>query len=131
MAGMTYPITVFYDGACSMCVAQMHKFREMDSQKRLIFVDISRPDFNQGASGLAGEPIERYIYVRDSSGHLARGVDAFIFMWMATDRKFLAWFVSLPIITQVGKFVYRLISRLRYLSGRKKDVCNFHCDKEI
>ena len=128
---MLYPITVFYDGACRMCITQMNKFRKADSGERLVFVDISKPGFNQRQEGLVGEPIQRYIYAKDSAGRSVRGVDAFIWMWRATDRKFLAWFVNLLFIKQLGKFIYHLISRLRYLFGRKKDICDFHCNKEI
>lgn len=131
MTNMFYPITVFYDGACRMCIAQISKFQKADSKKRLIFVDISKQGFDQGKAGLMGEPIQKYIYIQDSAGNLVRGVDAFIWMWTATDRKFLAWFMGLPLIKQLGKFIYRTISRLRYLFGRRKDICNFHCDKAM
>lgn len=128
---MSYPITVFYDGACRMCIAQISKFQKVDSKKHLIFADISKPGFDQEQAGLAGESIQRYIYAQDSLGHLVRGVDAFIWIWAATDRKFLAWLIGLPFIKQLGKLLYRLISRLRYLFGRKNNTCDFHCDKEI
>ncbi|OGI67310.1 hypothetical protein A3A05_03340 [Candidatus Nomurabacteria bacterium RIFCSPLOWO2_01_FULL_41_12] len=131
MINVSYPITVFYDGTCRMCIAQISKFQKADSKKRLIFIDASKPNFNQEKAGLMGESIERYIYAKDPVGHLVRGIDAFIWMWTATDRKFLAWFINLPLIKQLGKLIYRLISRSRYLFGGKKDICDFHCKKEI
>lgn len=131
MNNMSYPVTIFYDGACRMCIAQISQFQKADSKKRLVFVDISKPDFDQAKAGLTGESIQRYIYAQDSVGHLVRGVDAFVWMWAATDRKFLAWFISLPVVKQLGKFIYRLISRFRYVFGRKKDICDFHCQKEV
>ena len=131
MENMSYPITIFYDGACRMCVAQMDKFKEADKEKNLVFVDISKPDFNQEKMGLAGKPIKRYIYARDSAGRLVRGVDAFIWIWAATGKRILSSFIGLPLVKQTGKFIYRLVSRFRYTFGKKKDVCDFHCQKDI
>src|SRR3989338_10150971 len=54
MNNMPYPVTVFYDGKCRMCVAQIGKFQKADLKKHLIFVDASKPDFNQEQAGLAG-----------------------------------------------------------------------------
>jgi predicted DCC family thiol-disulfide oxidoreductase YuxK len=132
MPPLSYPITVFYDGACRMCVAQIRNFREKDKEKRLFFVDISRPDFDAKKYGLENASLQKYIYARDATGRLARGVDAFIWMWRACNQNFLAFFAGLPVLKQLGKLSYRLISFLRYkLFGRKNEVCDFHCAKEI
>lgn len=131
MLKISYPIIVFYDGACQMCIAQIAKFKKADSKKHIVFTDISKPDFDQEQAGLTGESIQRYIYAKDSRGHLARGVDAFAWIWEATDKKFLVRLVSLPFIKHIAKIIYSLISRLRYLFGRKNNICDFHCYKEL
>lgn len=130
--GDSYPLTIFYDGACPMCVRQMEKFRQRDTKKRLMFIDVSRPDFNAQKFGLDGMPLQRYIYAKDAEDRVVRGVDAFVWMWRASDRRILAWFVGLPVVKQLGKLLYRFISRFRYrLFGKNENVCDFHCAKEI
>lgn len=132
MPFVTYPLTIFYDGACRMCVRQVENFRAKDAKKRFIFIDISQADFEAKKFGLEAEPLQKYIYAKDASGRIVRGVDAFIWMWRACDQKILAWFVGLPIVKQLGKFFYRFISRFRYrLFGKNENVCDFHCAKEI
>ena len=131
MTSPSYPITIFYDGACGMCVAQMDKFRARDREKRLNFVDISSPEFKPESLGIDPKLAQKYIYARDSGGQIVRGVDAFIWLWLATDYYFLPRLVDLPGIKQMGRFFYRLVSRSRYLFGKRKNVCDFHCAKEI
>lgn len=133
MSVSEYPITVFYDGACGMCQKQVAALRGRDAHGRLVFVDSSVPNFDARAFGLQGEPLQKYIYVRTQSGEVARGADAFRRLWRATNRPLLAFLVGLPLVKQVGRAVYTLVSRLRYQlsGGRKEGVCDFHCAKEM
>ena len=141
MSGASYPLTVFYDGACRMCTHQMENFRRKDLKKRLIFVDVSRPEFDARKFGFdkltAGgfkdwELLQKYIYAKDASGRVVRGVEAFIWMWRACGENLLAFFVGLPVVKQLGKILYRFVSRFRYrLFGKNENVCDFHCAKEI
>ncbi len=115
-----------------MCVGQMEKFRQRDTKKHLLFIDVSRPDFDARKFGFEGPLLQKYIYAKDASGRVARGVDAFIWMWRACGQSFLAFFVGLPVIKQLGKLLYKFVSRFRYrLFGKNENVCDFHCAKEI
>lgn len=132
MAHLDYPITIFYDGACRMCTRQMENFRKQDTKERLLFIDITNQDFKAGEFGLDKAPIQKYIYAKDASSRIVRGIDAFIWIWGAVDKKILAWLVGLPVIKQLGKLFYRLIARYRYqLFGKNEPVCDFHCAKDI
>ncbi|MEK7208585.1 MAG: DUF393 domain-containing protein [Patescibacteria group bacterium] len=132
MSDSPYPLTVFYDGACRMCVKQMAAFRKRDAKQRLIFRDISRPDFDAKRFGLQGAPLQRYIHAKDQKGEVARGVDAFLWLWRATDRSLLASLAGLPLMRELGKAAYHIISRVRYqLSGTQEGVCDLHCAKEV
>lgn len=126
-----YPLQIFYDGACKMCAGQMEKFQKKDVHKRLIFMDISEPGFEAKKFGLDGELLLKYIYAKDASGRIVRGIDAFIWMWRAVDNNLPAFLVGLPGIKQLGKVVYRIISRSRYFFGKRENVCDFHCAKEL
>lgn len=128
----SYPITVFYDGTCRMCIRQMEQFKARDAGKRLQFVDTARSEFDAERVGLAGAPLQKYLYAQTASGELVRGVDAFHLLWRATNRPLLAFFSGLPAVKDVGKLIYNLISHLRYrLSGKNEGVCDFHCAKEV
>jgi predicted DCC family thiol-disulfide oxidoreductase YuxK len=126
-----FPVSIFYDGACRMCVGQMAKYRAKDRQKRLRFFDISAEGFDAASFGLDPELIQHYIYAKDSDGQIVRGVDAFIWIWLATGRVELAFFAGLPLVKQAAKFCYRLVARLRYAWGKQPNDCGFHCAKRL
>ena len=103
-----------------------------DSQKRLVFVDVSRVDFDAKKFGFEDQPLERYLDAKDASGQSVRGVDALFWIWQACGENADAWMVSLPGIKQLGKAFYRLIPRFRYrLVGKHENVCDSRCAKEI
>ena len=103
-----------------------------DSQKRLVFVDVSRVDFDAKKFGFEDQPLRRYLYAKDASGQSVRGVDALIWIWQACGENADVWIVSPPGIKQVGKVFYRLIQRFRYrLVGKHENVCDSRCAKEI
>jgi predicted DCC family thiol-disulfide oxidoreductase YuxK len=126
-----YPLTVFYDGACRLCIAQVKKFQRKDAGKRMIFVDVSGHDFDAKQFGLEGQPLRKYLHVKDAAGSVARGVDAFSWMWRACGQNVLGMFVGLPVVNQLAKVLYTLVSRFRYrLFGKNENVCGAHCEKE-
>jgi len=128
----TYPLQIFFDGACRLCTAQMIRFRERDKQRRLVFIDISSPEFKPEDFDLDPDLVQKYMYARDAHGRLARGLDAFIWIWQALDYGFLPWVAGLPGIKPVGKFFYRVISNRRYWLGKgDKNACDFLCAKEM
>ena len=107
-------ITVHYNGACSICGPEVqHYMRQADKHgvSDIGFSDISSP--NSGSA----EELERYgISPQDAArsftavtrdGQVLRGVDAFIALWQRLPRyRWLARFVSLPIVRPVGGLVY-------------------------
>jgi len=103
-----------------------------DSQKRLVFVDVSRVDFDAKKFGFEGQPLQRYLYAKDASSQFVRGVDAFIWIWQACGENADVWIVSPPGIKQLGKAFYRLIPSFRYRPvGKHENVCDSRCAKEM
>lgn len=126
----TYPITIFYDGACPMCVRLMEAFKNKDAKHRLLFVNIADPHFDAKHFGLEGAPLQSYIHATDSNGRVVRGVDVFLWLWQATDRPLLAFLVGFSFIKSFGKVIYSCISRVRYRLWKKKGMmCDEHCKK--
>jgi predicted DCC family thiol-disulfide oxidoreductase YuxK len=119
MFDLTYPLSVYYDGSCAMCVAQMEKFEAENAENKLIFVDTSRTDFERRDHALVDADLDRYVYVLDKDGHRARGVEAFTWMWWALGYTWKARIFSVPIVRTFAKIGYKVISRFRYILVRK------------
>lgn len=77
---MTPALTVWYDGACPLCIREIALMRRLDRAKAIAFVDVA-PDS-------AACPIDRTLllarfHAREAGGPLLSGAAAFAAMWRA------------------------------------------------
>jgi predicted DCC family thiol-disulfide oxidoreductase YuxK len=112
---------VYYDGACYVCHTEISHYRKIDREGRLEFVDISAPDFNAIREGLDPVRVNQMIHVRDTSGSLHLGVDAFIEIWRnIPGYGWAARLARIPVVHGCMKVGYFAFARLRpYLPKRK------------
>lgn len=104
-------IESYYNGACPVCRAEMDTYRracERDGNA-VLFVDVSQAE--AVSDHLRGEVSQdqalRRLHVRAADGTLVSGVDAFLVLWRAMPRmRWLAWFVSLPLIYSATTVLY-------------------------
>ena len=69
-----FPLQVFYDGSCSVCAAEMDIYRRQEHAGRLIFVDISRPDFDPAPHGISLQEFMHEMHGIDQQGRVFRGL---------------------------------------------------------
>ena len=75
-----FPLTIYYDAACPLCAKEMHALKTGDSDGRLILVDCSHPDFDDGPfsyCGITRESMLNLIHARDAAGRWLKGVEVF------------------------------------------------------
>ena len=88
--------TVYFDGSCSLCRAEIGYYRRKDQDRTLYFVDISE----SGAvppDGITKERAMRRFHVRASDGRLLSGAAAFVEVWTRLPRwRWAARAASLP-----------------------------------
>lgn len=73
-------VTVWYDGACPLCIREIALMRRLDRARAIDFVDVAP----EGAAC----PIDRNLllarfHAREGSGPILDGADAFAAMWRA------------------------------------------------
>jgi len=117
MKKISFPITVFYDGSCSVCAEEMAHYRKMDRHGRLVMVDISDETFNPAQYGKTlQEEFETQMHVQDGDGSYFLGVDAFPAIWQALPGRLyrlLSILVMLPGIHGLTKTAYALFAKYR------------------
>lgn len=69
-----YPITLYYDATCPICVAEMGSLKARDSAGRIVLVDCSPPDFTGGPAPRA--TLMKAMHLRDAAGRVFSGVRA-------------------------------------------------------
>ncbi|MCF6444050.1 thiol-disulfide oxidoreductase DCC family protein [Nereida sp. MMG025] len=100
------PLKVIYNGSCPICSREVNGYAKYaaNNDLDLKFEDLNDVDLN--AYGLDRDTAAKQFHVDD--GHkIVGGVDAFILLWSRMPRfRFLARFVSLPVIKPIARVVY-------------------------
>lgn len=110
--------TVYFDGACPLCRAEIGLYRKGDSACALRMVDVSQPDpaLPQGLD--RGRAMARF-HVRTADGRLLSGAAAFVEVWRQLPRwRWAARVASLPGVVPVLEIGYRLFLPVRPMLSR-------------
>lgn len=123
-----FPLTVFYDGACSVCAAEMSHYRSKNHGGRLIFVDISDHSFDPSHYGITLDEFMARIHAIDRSGRVYRAVEAFWAIWQAfpasTLYGFLGALVMAPGVNLLARLGYQGFARIRKYFPRRTPPCD-------
>jgi len=114
---VSYPLSVFYDGACGVCSKEIAYYRSIADQ-RILFVNIADDDFDAASYGRTTAEFQAQLHARDARGQFFTGVEAFRRLWEALPSPFyrlLSRFVGLPGIHLAARTGYALFARCRYL----------------
>lgn len=120
-----YPLTLFYDSYCPLCVSEMNVLRELDVHDRLRFEDIHAPEFAQRFPHIDPMAADRILHGEYADGRIIFGLDVTHQSWAAVGKK--PWIAVLrwPLIRWVADLGYRVFARHRYsfsflLTGKRR-----------
>jgi predicted DCC family thiol-disulfide oxidoreductase YuxK len=110
--------TVYFDGSCPLCRAEIRSYRRKDQAGDLCFVDISEaaaipPD------GVTQQQAMKRFHVRASDGRVLSGAAAFVEIWTRLPRwRWAARIASLPGVLIVLELGYRIFLPVRPFLSR-------------
>ena len=122
-------LTIFYDGLCPLCRAEMNKLEQLDSDNNLSFVDIQQEGFSQRHPGLDWQALNARIHGQLPDGRLISGLDVTYLAWKSVGRGWVYAPLRWPVIRWVADWLYLGFARYRYqiswlLTGQKRcDTC--------
>ena len=113
-AGESPPaLTVYFDGACPLCRAEIAHYAAEPGAAQLCFRDVSRDAPAPGPDLTAADALARF-HVRTSDGSLLSGAAAFAAIWRLLPRwRWVARVAGLPGAMTVLEAGYRLFLPLR------------------
>ena len=112
-APAVYPLTLYYDGACPMCRAEMHNLMLRNQRNLLAFVDISVPGFSGQPPGATQQDLMALIHARQADGTLVKSVDVFRLAYSAAGLPWVSALVRLPVIGPLADRLYPWVARFR------------------
>lgn len=108
--GADAALTVYYDGACPLCAAEIRTYRRSRGAERVRWVDVGGEG---GAAdlgpGLTRREAQARFHVRDAGGTLASGAAGFTALWSQLPGwRWLGRAMRLPGIPALAEAAYRL-----------------------
>lgn len=102
-------LTVYYDGQCGLCRAEMAQVRALDAHGDITLVDCSVPGFTDEAvrrAGLTRDDLLGALHVRDVLGDWHRGVDAIAVLYATVGAPWLARAWAHPLTRPLTRRLY-------------------------
>ena len=112
-------LTVYFDGACPLCRAEINHYRSQDGADQICFQDLTAvvsgaQQAAQLAPGLTTRQALARFHVRRASGEMVSGAAAFVTIWQQLPRwRWAARIASLPGTTALLELAYRLFLPIR------------------
>jgi predicted DCC family thiol-disulfide oxidoreductase YuxK len=108
------PVSVYYDGDCPVCSREIATYRRLTPEDAVRWVDASSCDESELGEGLDRAQALGLFHLRDESGRVLSGLDAFIALWARVPGfGFVARLAALPPMRLLLGFGYRAFLRVR------------------
>jgi predicted DCC family thiol-disulfide oxidoreductase YuxK len=101
-------LTIYFDGSCPLCRAEISHYRNQAGASQLCFRDVSRADQPLEPDLARADAMSRF-HVRRCDGQLVSGAAAFVSIWRELPRwRWAARIAALPGIMALLEGGYRL-----------------------
>ncbi len=104
-------LTVWYDGACPLCAAEIALMPRLDAKGAIDFVDVASPD---AACPVTRAALLARFHAQEAGGPIVSGAAAFAAMWRAIPLLRPLWLIAtLPLALWALERAYRVFLRAR------------------
>ena len=108
-------VTVYYDGICKMCSKEINYYKKIAPPKCLRWVDIARNGNALENYNVSQQEALLYLHVKDASGNLHIGVDAFKVIWSHLPNwRWLSILLNFSPIHFLAQKLYILFAKNRF-----------------
>lgn len=118
-------LTIFYDGGCPLCMAEMRQLQASDRDGKLVFVNLHDVDFAERYPHIDPVRADRLLHGQLESGELLHGLDVTCLAWSLVGKHKWLSVLRWPILRPLSDLAYRLFARYRHgisrlLTGRPR-----------
>jgi predicted DCC family thiol-disulfide oxidoreductase YuxK len=121
-------LTLYIDGNCPLCVAEMHRLRAWDKHGRLGFIDIAQAGFDPARLGVELAALNRQMHGWTADGRWVIGVDSIVEAYTLAGKGWLVLPLRVPFMRPAYRAIYRAFARnriaiSRWLGVKPSPVC--------
>lgn len=106
-------LTIFYDGFCPLCGAEIKQLKACDSDNQLIFEDIHAADFVQRYPYIDQVKANRVLHGQLGNGNLIYGLDVTCLAWKTVGKHRWLMILRWPVIRWFADLAYYIFARYR------------------
>lgn len=107
-------LTLYYDGRCPLCQAEITFLANRNDQLLLSFVDVNSSEFEPSSLGVSCEQALSAMYGQFEDGHLLQGAPVFAHAYRRARLPLMAGFLSIQILQPAFKWGYGLFAKNRH-----------------
>jgi predicted DCC family thiol-disulfide oxidoreductase YuxK len=111
-------LTLYYDGRCRLCLAEVHFLTARNRRGLLSFVDINHQGFGEAGHPVSCAAAMAQMHGRLGNGQLLTGVPVFAAAYQRADLAFLAWCLSRVWTRPILDLGYGWFARYRHSISR-------------
>lgn len=111
-------LTLYYDGKCPFCAAEMARLAQWDRQHVLAFTDIAVPGFDPAHLQASMADLNAQLYGLTHDGRVLVGIDTMLAAYTLVGKGYLVWPLRVPGLRQLLAVLYRAFARHRYTMSR-------------
>lgn len=105
--------TVYFDGSCPLCTAEISHYASRPGGDDLTFVDVSAANAELGPDLSAQDAMSRF-HVRLADGRLLSGARAFVVIWQTLPSwRWMAYIARIPGVIPLLEVAYRVFLPIR------------------
>lgn len=123
----TTSLTLYIDGNCPLCVAEVKRLREWDRQGKLAFVDIAQPCFDPSALGVELAELNRQIHAWTADGRCLVGIDTMVAAYTQVGKGWMVAPLRVRMLRPFFRAAYSVFARHRMLLSRWAGVKHAEC----
>ena len=112
-------LTLYYDGQCPLCVAEVEFLQSRNAQGQLAFIDITQTGFEAAGHNISCEAAMAQIHGRTADGQVLVGVPVFATAYKLAKLSFWAWVLSRKWLMPILQPAYVLFAKHRQAISKR------------
>jgi predicted DCC family thiol-disulfide oxidoreductase YuxK len=112
-------LTLYYDGQCPLCLAEVEFLQSRNAQGQLAFVDVTQTGFEASGHNISCEAAMAQIHGRTANGQVLIGVPVFAMAYKLAKLPVLAWLLSRRWLMPVLQPAYVLFAKHRQTLSKR------------